>query len=51
MIFLPSTPLVCRDADNYYDRKFSPEVIFNRPVDLPEEKAIKNTYFRQSVNQ
>ena len=38
-------------ADNYYELKFSLEDIFNRPVDLLEEKAIKNPYFRQSVNQ
>jgi len=38
-------------ADNYYDLKFSLEDIFNRPIDLLEEKAIKNPYFRQSVNQ
>ncbi len=38
-------------ADNYYDLKFSLEDMFNRPVDLLEEKAIKNPYFRQSVNQ
>ena len=38
-------------ADNYYDLKFSLEDIFNRRVDLLEEKAIKNPYFRQSVNQ
>ena len=38
-------------ADNYYDLKFSLEDIFNRPVDLLEEKAIKNPYFRQAVNQ
>lgn len=38
-------------ADNYNDLKFSLEDIFNRPVDLLEEKAIKNPYFRQSVNQ
>jgi len=38
-------------ADNYYDLKFSLENIFHRPVDLLEEKAIKNPYFRQSVHQ
>ena len=38
-------------ADNYYDLKFSLEDIFKRPIDLLEEKAIKNPYFRQSVNQ
>lgn len=37
-------------ADNYYNLKFSLEDIFHRPVDLLEEKAIKNPYFRQVVN-
>ena len=38
-------------ADNYFDFKFSLQDIFKRPVDLLEEKAIKNPYFRKSVNQ
>jgi predicted nucleotidyltransferase len=38
-------------ADNYFDFKFSLEEIFNRPVDLLEEQAIKNPYFKQVVNQ
>ena len=38
-------------ADNYFDFKFSLQDILNRPIDLLEEKAIKNSYFRQSVNQ
>ena len=38
-------------ADNYFDFKFSLEDILKRPVDLLEEKAIKNPYFRQSINQ
>ncbi len=38
-------------ADNYFDFKFSLQDMFKRPVDLLEEKAIKNPYFRQSVNQ
>ena len=38
-------------ADNYYDLKFSLEDLFNRPVDLLEEKAITNPYFLHSVNQ
>ncbi|WAC10182.1 nucleotidyltransferase family protein [Dyadobacter pollutisoli] len=38
-------------ADNYFDFKFSLQAIFKRPVDLLEEKAIKNPYFRQNVNQ
>ena len=38
-------------ADNYYDFKFSLQDIFKRPIDLLEEKALKNPYFIQSVNQ
>ncbi|KAA6324343.1 hypothetical protein EZS27_019361 [termite gut metagenome] len=38
-------------ADNYFDFKFSLQDIFKRPIDLLEEQAIKNPYFRQSVNQ
>jgi len=38
-------------ADNYFDLKFSLQEIFKRPIDLLEEKAIKNPYFRLSVNQ
>lgn len=38
-------------ADNYYDFKFSLEDIFHKPVDLLEEKAIKNPYFRQVVDK
>lgn len=37
-------------ADNYYDFKFSLEKIFNRQVDLIEDKAIKNPFFRQNIN-
>lgn len=38
-------------ADNYYDLKFSLQDILKRPIDLLEEKAIKNPYFKQSINQ
>ena len=38
-------------ADNYFDLKFSLQDIFKRPVDLLEEQAIKNPYFKQVVNQ
>ncbi|HEY9341355.1 MAG TPA: nucleotidyltransferase domain-containing protein [Hanamia sp.] len=38
-------------ADNYFDFKFALQDILKRPVDLLEEKAIKNPYFRKSVNQ
>jgi uncharacterized protein len=38
-------------ADNYFDLKFSLQDIFQRPIDLLEEKALKNPYFLQSINQ
>jgi predicted nucleotidyltransferase len=38
-------------ADNYFDLKFSLQGIFKRPIDLLEEQAIKNPYFKQVVNQ
>ncbi len=38
-------------ADNYFDFKFSLQNVLNRSVDLLEEKAIKNPYFRQSINR
>lgn len=37
-------------ADNYYNLKFSLEDILKKPIDLLEEKAIKNPYFRQVVD-
>ena len=37
-------------ADNYFDFKFSLEDLLKRPIDLLEEKAIKNPYFKQSVD-
>ena len=38
-------------ADNYFNLKFSLQDLLNRPVDLLEEQAIKNPYFKQVVNQ
>ena len=38
-------------ADNYFDLKFSLQKLFNRSIDLLEEKAIKNPYFRENLNQ
>jgi predicted nucleotidyltransferase len=37
-------------ADNYFNLKFSLQDILKRPIDLLEEKAIKNPYFKQAVN-
>lgn len=38
-------------ADNYFALKFSLQKVLNRSIDLLEEKAIKNPYFRQNLNQ
>lgn len=38
-------------VDNYFDLKFALEKIFNRSIDLLEEKALKNPYFKQSIYQ
>jgi predicted nucleotidyltransferase len=38
-------------ADNYFDFKFSLQDILNRPVDLLEEQAIKNPYFKEALNK
>jgi len=37
-------------ADNYFDFKFSLQEILNRPVDLLEEHAIKNTHIGPSYS-
>ena len=37
-------------ADNYFDFKFALEKIFNRNVDLLENKAIRNPYLRKSID-
>ncbi len=42
---------VANYADNYFDLKFSLQDIFHRSVDLLEEKAIKNPYFKQAISQ
>ena len=38
-------------ADNYFDLKFSLQDIFNRSVDLLEEQALKNPYFKEEQNK
>ena len=40
---------LCDYADNYFDLKDQLESIFNRPVDLLEEKGIRNPYFRKQI--
>jgi len=37
-------------ADNYFNLKFALQDLFNRPIDLLENKAIKNPYIRQSID-
>lgn len=38
-------------ADNYFDLKDALERLFGRPVDLVVDSAIKNPYFRESVER
>jgi uncharacterized protein len=38
-------------ADNYFDLKFSLQDVLKRTIDLIEEKAIKNPYFKQVVDK
>ncbi|MEO6134591.1 MAG: nucleotidyltransferase domain-containing protein [Ginsengibacter sp.] len=38
-------------ADNYFGLKFSLQKLLNRSIDLLEEKAIKNPYFRKNLHQ
>jgi predicted nucleotidyltransferase len=38
-------------SDNYFALKFQLEDILNRPIDLLEDKAIKNPYFKKQVDQ
>ena len=40
---------VSQYADNYFDLKFALEDTFHRPVDLLEEKTIRNPYFRKAI--
>ena len=37
-------------ADNYFDLRFSLQDILRRPIDLIEENATKNPYFKQAIN-
>ena len=38
------------DADNYFDFKEALESLLNRPVDLLEDKAIRNSYLRKQID-
>ena len=37
-------------AANYFNLKFALQAIFNREIDLLEEKAVKNPYFLAHIN-
>jgi predicted nucleotidyltransferase len=37
-------------ADNYFDFKYALENIFNRKVDLLEDKAIRNPFLKKSID-
>ena len=38
-------------ASNYFQFKFELETLFNRKIDLLEERALKNPYFIENINQ
>jgi uncharacterized protein len=38
-------------ADKYFNLKFSLQDIFNREVDLLENKAIRNPYIRENIDK
>lgn len=37
-------------ADNYFDLKEELESVFNRPVDLLEEQAVKNPFIKKQID-
>lgn len=38
-------------TDHYFELKFALEKMFNRPVDLLENKALKNPYLKESIDK
>jgi predicted nucleotidyltransferase len=38
-------------ADNYFNLKFALQDLFQRKIDLLENKAIKNPYIRKNIDQ
>ena len=38
-------------ADNYFNLKFALQDLFQRKIDLLENKAIKNPYLRKNIDQ
>lgn len=46
------TNMIVKDyAGNYFDFKFLLQDLIKRSIDLLEEKALKNPYFKESVNK
>ena len=37
-------------ADSYFNLKFALQDLLNRPIDLLENKAIKNPYIRKNID-
>jgi len=37
-------------AENYFDLKFQLEELLNRKIDLLEEKAMKNSYLKENID-
>lgn len=37
-------------ADNYFNLKFALQELFKRPIDLLENKAIKNPFIRKNID-
>ena len=52
--YMPCLPVTIKDvenyADNYYNFKYSLQDILKHPIDLLEERAIQNIYFRKSID-
>lgn len=38
-------------ADNFFDFQYALEEIFGRKVDITEDAAVQNPYFRQELNE
>lgn len=38
-------------ADNYFDFYYSLKTLFGREIDLVDESAVKNQYFREELNE
>ncbi|MBD5215665.1 MAG: nucleotidyltransferase [Bacteroidales bacterium] len=38
-------------ADNFFDFQYALEALFGRKVDITEDTAVRNPYFRQELNE